>query len=188
MMELMEAIYARRSVRGYKSDPVSRETLQKLMNAAVQAPTAMNQQPWAFGVIEGVDRLRDFSDRTKAYMLAHLDAFPALAGYREMFENPESNLCYGAPACIVIYTKPGGVAAMNDCSMAAQNLMLAACDMGLGTCWIGFLGFLLNQPDVKGQLGVPDDYQMIAPIIVGYPAGPVPPVEKAPPQVIFWQK
>ncbi|MHB0935160.1 MAG: nitroreductase family protein [Armatimonadota bacterium] len=185
-MELMEAIYTRRTVRNYTSDPVPRETLQWLLDAAVQAPTGMNTQPWAFGVLEGVDRLKDFSDRAKGYLRDHLSDFPDLERYRGLIENPEINLCHGAPACIVIYAKPGATP-VNDCSMAAQNVMLAACALGLGTCWVGFLSFLLNQPEVKAELGVPDGYQVIAPIVVGRPLSSPPPVPRNAPEVVYWQ-
>ncbi len=187
-MELREAIYSRRSVRAYSAEPLSRETLEELMQAAVQAPTAMNLQPWAFGVIEGVERLRAYSDRTKAYLLDNLHSLPGLEQYRELFANPDTNLFYGAPALVVIFAKPGGVAPDFDCAMAAQNLMLAARAEGLGTCWIGFFAFLLNQAEVRQELGVPEDYRPIAPIIVGHPLQPAEPVEKAAPQVIFWQE
>ncbi|MHB9025364.1 MAG: nitroreductase family protein [Armatimonadota bacterium] len=187
-MKLMEAIYARHSVRAYTNEPVSRETLDFLLKIAVQAPTAMNLQPWAFGVIQGAERLRVYSDRTKAYMLENLEKFPGLERYRDFFTDPNSNIFYNAPALIAVFAKPGGVAAENDCTMAAQNIMLAATDMDLGTCWIGFFAFLLGQPEVKRELGVPEDYRIVAPIIVGHPAGPVPPVEKAAPEVIFWKE
>ena len=187
-MNLMDALYARRSVRAYTGEPVSRDTLNTLLQAAVQAPTGMNMQPWAFGVIEGVARLKDYSDRTKAYILDHIDQFPGLERYRDFFDNPDSNIFYGAPALIIVCATPNGVTPENDCTMAAQNIMLAACDMGLGTCWIGFFGFLLNQPEVKRELGIPETYRAVAPIVIGHPLGEVPPVEKAAPNVLFWQE
>lgn len=187
-MELMDALYQRRTVRAYTDEAVPRETIEILLQAAVQAPTGMNMQPWAFGVLQGADVLRDLSDRAKAFLLENIDRFPGFERYRDMMANPETNLCYGASACIVVYATPNGVTTDNDCTMAAQNIMLAATDLGLGTCWVGFLGFTLNDPDVKRQFGVPEDYRVVAPIIVGSPLGEVPPVEKNPPQVLYWQE
>ena len=184
-MNLMDALYTRRSVRAYSDRPVPSETLDALIQAAVQAPTGMNLQPWAFGIIQGVDRLRAYSDRTKAYLLEHLDLLPGMEQYRDNFANPEANLFYGAPALICIFAKPGGITPDFDCAMAAQNLMLAALDQGLGTCWIGFFAFLLNQPEVKRELGVPEDYRALAPIILGYPLQTPQPLEKDEPEVIF---
>jgi nitroreductase len=187
-MEFLELIKTRRTVRGFSGAPVARETLEGLLAAAVEAPTGMNLQPWAFGVIEGVDRLRAYSDRAKAYLLANLEQFPMFARYREMLENPEVNLCYNASACIVVYAKPGGATPDADCTMAAYNIMLAAANEGLGSCWVGFLTFTLNDPATKAELGVPADYRVVAPLVVGTPAAPPAPVTKHAPEIVFWQQ
>jgi len=186
-MELMDAIRARRSVRAYKPDPVTKEMIQRLLDAAVLAPTGMNAQPWAFGVIQDADRLKDYSERTKAFLLSMVDEWAWLAPYAEHFANPEYSVFYNAPALVVIYAKNATPLAQMDCTLAAENLMLAACDMGLGTCWIGFSAFVLSSPEAKQALGVPEDYVAIAPIIVGYPAAPVPMPEKDPPEIVYWK-
>lgn len=184
-MNLIDVIHTRRSVRAYTDEAVSRETLDALLLAAVHAPSGMNLQPWAFGVIQGADRLQAYSERTKAFMLENLDKFPGLERYRDMFANPNSNIFHNAPALIAVFATPNGATAEIDCAMAAYNIMLAACEMGLGTCWIGFFTFLLNQPDVKRELGVPEEYRAVAPIAIGHPLKAMPPVEKAAPEVIF---
>lgn len=186
-MEFMDVIHARRTVRSFTDEPVPREVLEGLLQAAVQAPTGMNLQPWAFGIILGVERLRELSTRTKAYLLEHLEQFPMFARYRDMLANPESTVCYGAPACIVVFAKPNGATPENDCTMAAHNIMLAACNQGLGSCWVGFLGLLLNEAEVKREFGVPEDYRVVAPIIIGHPQGNIPPVPKNAPEILFWQ-
>ena len=186
-MDVMKAIYQRRSVRGYTDQPLSRETLETLLQAAVQAPSGMNSQPWAFGVIQGVDRLRGYSDRTKAFLLANMEQFPMLERYRANFANADFNIFYGAPALILICAKAGATPEI-DCSMAAQNIMLTAVNMGLGSCWIGFFGFLLTQPDVQLECGIPQGYRPIAPIALGYPSLTPPLVDKAAPEVLFWHE
>ena len=85
-MELMEAISHRRSVRKYLATPVEAAVITSVIAAATEAPSAMNSQPWAFGVITGVDRLREYSARAKAYLLARLDEYPMLERYRATFE------------------------------------------------------------------------------------------------------
>ncbi|MHB0939597.1 MAG: nitroreductase family protein [Armatimonadota bacterium] len=186
-MDLMQAITTRRSVRKYLPEPVGRETLEELITAATQAPSAMNSQPWAFGVIEGAETLRAYSDRTKTRLLSMAGQMPWIEHYRGMFEDPAFNIFYGAPALVLICAKPGGVHGEGDCAMAAQTLMLAARDKGLGTCWIGFFSFLLNQPEEKAALGIPAEYQPVAPIIVGRPDGDMPPPEKNAPEMLFWK-
>lgn len=186
-MNMREVIYARHSVRQYTETTVDRATIEQLLHTAVQAPSAMNTQPWAFGVIQGAEVLRRFSDRAKSYLLSLLDQRPWVRGYQPMLENPDFNMFYNAPALVVIYARPVGPEPEQNCCLAAENLMLAACELGLGTCWIGFATAYFNRPDIKDDLGVPAECTAVAQIIVGYPAGDIPPVEKNPPQILFWQ-
>jgi len=186
-MELMQALATRRSTRKYLPAPVGRETLEELIRAATLAPSAMNSQPWAFGVIEGAETLRAYSDRTKTLILSKAAEMPWIEHYRGMFEDPDYSIFYGAPALVLICGKPSGVHAEGDCAMAALTLMLAAHDRGLATCWVGFFGFLLNQPDEKAALGIPAEYSTVAPIIVGHPDGEMPMPERAAPEMLFWK-
>lgn len=185
-MNVMDAIYARRSVRAYTGEPLPRETLETLLKAAVQSPTGMNMQPWAFGIIEGAERLKIFSDRTKAYLLEHIAEFPMFARYHDLMANPEVNLFHNAPALIIVFSKPGGATTEMDCTMAAQTIMLAAVEMELATCWVGFSAILLNQPDVKKELGIPEDYQTVAPIAIGKPVSIPSAPPKNDPEIVFW--
>lgn len=186
-MEAMEAILTRRSVRKFKPEPVKKEQLEELIMAAKHAPSAMNTQPWAFGILHGVDRLRELSDRAKKFSLGSLVEQPVLARYKETFEDPDFQMFYDAPVLFVIYAKEDNPLAAIDCTLAAENVMLAAREMQLGTCWIGLSQLLLNSPQMKKELGVPGGYLAIAPIIVGHPdetpAGP--PREE--PEILFWE-
>ena len=187
-MELMEAINTRRSVRRYTPAPVDKAVIEQLLNAAVQAPNAMNAQPWAFGVIRGVEALRGYSARAKAHLLTLMGPDSPLAGYREHLENPAFNIFYDAPALVLIYAKPGAFKGDRDCCLAAQTLMLAARGMGLGTCWIGFSEPFFNLPETRAELGVPADYTTIAPLFVGHPEGETPPVPRNAPEVVLWRE
>lgn len=185
-MELMQVIEKRRSIRKYKPQQVEQDKIQKLLHAAVQAPTAMNEQPWAFGVIQEQDVLARYNEKTKAFLLSKLNEWPWLTRLEERLRNPEYNVFYNAPTLIVIYAKNDSSMAQIDCCLAAENLILTACDMGLGTCWIGLSHPTLNAPEVKTELGVPQDYVVVAPIIVGYPDGDPPLVERRPPELLYW--
>ena len=132
-------------------------------------------------------RSRSFDVIYCSHLLEHIEQFPMFANYRDFLADPKVNICYGAPACIVVFSKPGGVTPDYDCSMAAHDIMLTAVNQGLGTCWCGFLGLLLNVPEVKREFGVPDDYRVVAPILIGRPQGDIPPVPKNPPEILFWQ-
>lgn len=175
MDRVLQVIRERRSVRRYTSDPVDDATVDELLDAAIWAPSAINAQPWAFGVIRDRACLESYADRAKAIYLtdppvAELAATPApvLRHLREVLSQPGYDVFHGASTLITIYaTAPGGVP---DCYLAGENLMLAACAIGLGTCPIGLSLPLMNQRDVKDELGVPASVVAALPIVVGHPA------------------
>jgi len=183
-MDLKDAIYNRRSVRFFSNTPVEREKVDLLLQAAIQAPSAMNSQPWAFAVIKDVNLLKELSDRSKKYLLENLDTVPVLAKYKNAFEKPEFNIFYNANCLVIIYAHEVHPGVVVDCSLAAQNLMLTAHSLGLGTCWIGFANTYLDLPEVMAELNVPPDYKVIAPIIVGYPRRTSPSTRNEP-KILF---
>jgi nitroreductase len=186
-MTVLEAIAARRSVRDFADTPVARETVEQLLDAAVQAPSAMNAQNWAFGVIQSVDRLRELGERARVAFVAMLDAQGMTGDFRDHVADPSFAPFYNAGTLVVIYAIPGPPLGTINCALAAENLMLAAAEAGLGTCWIGIAGPFLDDAVVKGELGVPDEYEAVAALIVGYPATEGTPPTKNPPQVLYWQ-
>jgi nitroreductase len=190
-MNVMEAIAARRSVRAYADKAVSRETLEQLLAAAVQAPSAMNAQTWAFGVVQGRDKLRDLGQRARVACLAELDARGVTGGFRDHLADESYDPFYGADALLVIYATTTDQFGAINCSLAAANVMLAAAELGLGTCWIGIATPLLSEAEVKKEMGVPEDHVVVAPIIIGYPdpktAEATGAREKNPPKVLYWR-
>jgi len=187
-MEVIETIYRRRSVRSYEDRNVDTETLRDLLNAAVQAPSAMNEQPWAFGVFQGVELLRDYSARAKTVLLHAMAQGPPHLEHLDMLSDPNFNIFYDAPALIVLYALQGSEQAAEDCCLAGENLMLAATGLGLGSCPIGFARPWLNQPAVKRELDVPEEYAAILPIIVGYSKSTPPAPGRKEPSVLAWKR
>jgi len=180
-MDLNTAIYGRRSTRSYTTDTVGDEPIKHLIDAAAHAPNASNEQPWMFTVVRDRDLLDRLSAASKVHMLANLPEGPNAARYRAELSDPDFQIFYDAPALIVISgTRPGRWVA-EDCALAAENLMLAAHGMALGTCWIGFAQGYLNTPEGKDALGLPASCVPVAPIIVGHPAAtPTPRPRKEP--------
>jgi nitroreductase len=177
-MEPTEAIYGRRATRAFTQSPVAKPVLEQLV-AAIQAPTATNEQSWDFTVIRNAALLDRISDASKAYALAAMapGALPPHLG--ERLEDPEFHIFYHAPALIVIAARSGAWA-VEDATLVAENLMLAAHGRGLGTCWIGLAQRWLETGDGKRLIEVPDDFQPVAPIIVGYAATPMPSAPRKP--------
>jgi len=163
--EVFNAIYQRRAIRRYTATPLKTAELAELIDAAVQAPSAMNDQPWAFVVLHGTDRLHGFSDRIKQFLLAQ----PAAASPElQQILTAHENLFYGSPALVVICATSDSRQAAEDCAMAAQNFMLAAFASGLGTCPIGLARAWFNLPEVKAELGIPPEFVAVVPLIVGH--------------------
>jgi len=184
-MELLEAIYSRRAVREYTAEPVEEAQLRALIDAAVQAPSAMNQQPWSFCVMRDQALLTRISSKAKAHLLRSSPAGLISHHFEEMLGNEAFHIFYHAPALILISANEAGEWSQIDCALAAQNMMLAARGMELGTCWIGFAQGWLGTPEGKEALGLPSTCIPIAPIIVGHPKGPVSPSPRNQPQVLW---
>jgi nitroreductase len=188
-MTVAEAIDARRSVRSYALEAVDRASVRQLLAAAVRAPTAVHEEPWAFVIIQDRSTLKRLSDQAKPLFLdeihrAHLDR----GGHAlDAFARPDFNIFYDAGTLIVIGAMKAAPFVAADCWLAAENLMLAARSMGLGTCVIGSALAALNLPEVKAELGVAADYIAIAPIIVGMPAGDAPATSRKEPRVLVWK-
>ena len=182
-----EAIFHRRAVRHYSSRDVSPKAVRELLHAAVQAPSAMNQQPWVFGVFHGRKRLLNYSDRAKRHLVATYPTTFDLHLRSELYENPSYDIFHGANTLIVIYAKRGRLNPNEDCCLAAENLMLAAYGMGLGTCPIRFAQPWFDLFETKRELGVPEHYTAVFPIVVGYAEGLTEPTPRDEPNVVIWK-
>ena len=158
-MQTLEAIFTRKSIREYKPQPVPDELVQELLEAAMQAPSAGNQQPWHFIVV---------TDRKQ------LDALAEVKPYGKML--------HSAPLGIVVcgdtkLEKYRGFW-VQDCSNATMNLLLAAHDRGLGAVWVGVYPVEDRVADLKQILGLPDSVIPLCVVPLGYPASTPEPAEK----------
>ena len=180
-MDLEQAIHSRRAVREYLQESVGRPVLQKLIEAAIQAPSAVNEQPWLFTVVQDRDVLALICREAKAQLLSTPSQNLALHRLHELRDDPDFDIFYGAPVLIVISSATQSRWAVENCALAAQNLMLAACAEGLGTCWIGLCQGWLATIEGKSALELPAACLPVAPIIVGRPKSlPVPIPRKEP--------
>lgn len=182
-MDLDEAITGRRAVREYTGAAVDERTIRRLIDAAVHAPSAVNQQPWTFTVVREQGVLDRISRDAKSHMLATMSANPHSDHFRSRLSDPAFHIFYHAPVLILISAIAEGPWIVEDCALAAENLMLAAYAAGLGTCWIGFAQGFLNTPEGKSALRLPAACVPVAPIIVGHPKGAPAPVPRKEPEV-----
>ena len=182
-MEILDAIRRRRAVRDYKPDWVPAAILQRLIAAASWAPSAMNEQPWHFTVVTDRDLMVQISAHAKTSMLKSVAFMPRSGHFQDILGDPHFNIFYNAPTLLVISAPAESQWCVEDCAMAAQNAMLAALDLGLGSCWVGFAQGWLNSEDGLRALGLPLHHRAVAPIIIGYPKTDSPPVARKSPAI-----
>ncbi len=150
-MDGLETILTRRSIRKYTADPVEPEKIRKMLEAAMSAPSAGDQQPWHFVVI---------TDR------AVLDEIPRHHPYASMVKT--SPLVIAVCADLTLEKHPGYW--VEDCSAAAQNILLAAHTLGLGAVWLGVHPSPGRPEAIARLLGMPEDTVPLCLISIGYPA------------------
>ena len=188
-MDVMVAIHERCSVRSFSPYMLDHSIIRNLLAAAIRAPTARHEEPWAFVIIQDLSTLKRVSNLSKKLMMeeehrAHVDK----AGHAsDIFNNEDFNIFYNAGTLISICGKPMGGYVAADCWLAAENLMLAAFSMGLGSCVIGSALPALNRPEIKSELDIPLDVSVIAPIIIGAPDGEIKPTSRKEPEILSWK-
>ncbi len=176
MMDVFEAIRRRRAVRRYSPDPVSREDVHTILDAANWAPSAMNRQQWEFLVVTG-KKIREMGESYRAIIEEYTknwDPSP-LRGSLSREEFIRFAGSYGrAPAVIVVLTEMSdsrdlSKANLESASAAMENLLIAATALGLGTCWM--TGPLRDEQALREILAIPNDREIVAVTPLGYPEG-----------------
>jgi nitroreductase len=157
----------------------------------------MHIEPWAFVIVQERAALKRISDRAKGSWVneakhyrdlhAGVDAATARA-FGERFASPDFCVFYDASTLVAIGAKRRGPFVVADCWLAAQNLMLAACALGLGTCCVGSAVPALNSPETKSELNIPSDIEIIAPIIVGVAREAETEVSRQNPTIVSWMR
>ncbi len=158
-MEAIEAILTRRSIRKYTSDLITDEQLHKLLDAAMNAPSSSNGQPWHFVVID---------DRRM------LDEIPKF--------HPYSGMLKESPVAVVVcgdtkLERSKGVW-VQDCSAATENILLAARALGLGSVWLGVFPIEERMSGVRKLLNLPDNVIPLNIIALGHPGESKPPANR----------
>jgi nitroreductase len=176
-MELDECIKGRRSVRAYTDEPVSKEQIQAVLEAGVWAPTAMHREPLKFIVIENKKIIKYVSDETKLVV--------------KRFSTEDDVVCYNAPVLILICTEKDQQwesVNMIDSVLATENMFLKAYELGLGTCYMGYVSFLSSRPEVLRKIGVPESHAMMVPLILGHPKTEQGTGKREKPNILKWIK
>ena len=152
----IENILSRKSVRKYTDQPVEKEKVQLLLRAAMAAPSGKDNRPWEFVVV---------NDR------ASLDSMAAALPYAKMLKQAQL-------AIVVCGNMERSSYWYLDCSLAAQNILLAAESLGLGAVWTASYPYPDRMEAVKACIALPDSVESLCVIPIGYPAMPHQPKDK----------
>ena len=186
MNPVIEAIYKRRSVRAYETKLVPRDVLTEVINAANEAPSAMNSQPWRFVVVEDPSAKKKLLNaalpKAKAITETIKDIDPErYEAIRKRYAELPDPVYYAAPA--IVFVVGNGTYAGHSCPMACENMMLAAHSLGLGSCWVGFGSMVTDDPEVRSLLALKKGEAIFGPILLGYPKSHPPRPPKQDPKV-----
>lgn len=148
MDDRLHMIFARRSIRRYRAEPIAEADLRSLLQAGMAAPSASNLKPWHFVLVTDGDKLQALADNhPHGKMLSQAGAGIAVCG------DPEASRFW-----------------VQDCSAATENILLAAAGLGLGAVWLGCHPRPEREQMVREILGVPENMGVLCLISVGHPA------------------
>lgn len=201
-MDLIEAIKERRSTRAFLDRPVQKETLEKLLQLATEAPSAINLQPWEITVISGEERERlsrillkrmregkvscapgakdplpgPFLERQRGLLETMLSNLPGETSFQDFINEGSCNF-YGAPSAVIVtIDQVFSSARLTDIGIIVGYLVLAAHALGLGTCPIGLITAF--EDEIKEMLNIPDQKRVVIGVAVGY-ADPEAPINRS---------
>ncbi len=148
----MDAIFNRRSIRKYKEQAVEKEKVERLLRAAMQAPSAANQQPWEFIVVQDKDNLKKLS-----------------------LMSPYSKLIANAPLAFIMLASEERMKFSDnwqqDMGAATENILIEAVDLELGAVWLGVAPAEDRMNYIKEMFGLKETIKPYCVIAIGYPNG-----------------
>lgn len=165
MNEVISAIKSRRSVRAYKPALLKKAEIDAIIEAGVYAPSGHNAQAWRFTVIQDRSVLEEINAKAKEKMTGiPVNWIQAIA------RNPNADITHHAPLLVIVSARKDAVTGDADCTAAMQNMLVAAESMGIGSCWMGLVGFIFSDDELMRRYGVPEGYRANQAAVFGYPA------------------
>lgn len=158
-------ILTRRSIRDYKEEPVCREQMRRVVECGLYAPNAMNKQTWAVRVVDS----KEFIDGVTSVAVAENPAIKEQANFRNIFRN--------APTVAFIAVPEESYSGEFDAGLLAENMMLSAWSMGIGSCCLGSVVPVMNSVAARPymeRLQLPEGYKLLVAIAFGYPSEEIP--------------
>jgi nitroreductase len=185
MIAFTELLQKRRSIRDFEPTDVPLEIINEILKEATLAPSASNNQPCRFIVINCKETIKRLSDESKANLLQDFAQKKTSLSteYVDRLKNEKFNVFYNSP-CVIYIVGSNAVHSLDiDCALAASYIMFGAAQRGLGTCWVG-LGANIRDPKLRAEMGIPENCRIVAPLIIGYPKTIPAPSERNAPKVL----
>lgn len=178
---IIKNIKERRSIRYFEEKKIDKEELKEIIQAGKYAPSATNDQPWKFIVITKKEMIQELSNQIreelkkllkwrfiKKFKIKQLRNIDILKFIFVVAFSKTDMIFFNAPALVLILTQDK-LFYDESCACCAQNMMLAANSIGIGSCWIGFASVLGLNKKILENIGIPDNHHISAAIIFGYP-------------------
>lgn len=168
MNQMIQIIRQRRSIRRYDDRQIPDDALDAILNAALFAPTARNQQKWHFSIVQNKTVLAKMDRIARENKLK--SNIPIVV---KSAESEDYHTYYHAPTVVIVSGEKEASHIQMDCAAAAQNIALAAKSLGIGSCIMTSAGYLFASAKGRAmskELGIRDDYEHVCSIALGYPS------------------
>jgi nitroreductase len=185
MMTFSELLQKRRAIRDYEEKEVPLKVIEEILQESTLAPSASNNQPCHFVVVQCRKTIKNLSADSKSNLLRDNaeNKIKLNSDYVAFLQNENFNVFYNAP-CIIYIVGAKSVGSLDvDAALAASYIMFSAAARGLGTCWVA-LGANIRDPQLRGELGISDNHRIVAPIVIGYPKTIPAPSERHAPEIL----
>ena len=188
LREFMSVIYGRRSIRNYTPEIIDSELIELLLNAAIQAPTAMHEEPCAFVIIQDTQILKTLSEDIKKNIRKQMVSGNSSSEHIvQLVKDDDFNVFYNASTLILICSQFSNKFTSADCWLATENLLLTASESQLGGCVIGLSIDTLNTNKWKDILNIPTGAEVISSVILGIPKETPPASPRKQVKILSWK-
>ncbi len=171
--EVIDCILTRRSTRRFEDHQIESEQLETILEAGIWAPSGGNNQSWLITAIQNNEILTKLNDLVKEGFKTWIpdDDYPGKLSVKTTSQREDYCFYYNAPSIIIASNRPNYENAMADCSLALENIFLAAHSLGVGSCYINQLHWLRNDQAIRDylfELGIPKEHTICSSAAIGY--------------------
>lgn len=176
MNETMKTMLTRKSIRSYKEEQILDSDLELLIDAAIHAPTGGISQSWNFTVIQNKEKLLELNSLVKesfVNLIVDENTYRSKRTGKISSQQEAYSFYYNAPTLIIVSNDRKYSNAMADCSVAIENILLAAKSLGLASCWINQLTWFCDEVKMRKTLteyGISENYIVCGAVALGYSA------------------